>query len=145
MLSNLKIPLKTRTQSLQFDPAPRAGEPLVSRRVPDYFLVRASSPQGDPSDHLTIFCEMIVNYMMDITCHLIAIFFHLYMFSPFSLRPFSRPTPPLCASCPFLPLLTPSACCCLHTHMLPDVIAHSYTYGLATNKEKLCRIQDPNA
>lgn len=25
--------------SLQFDPAPRAGEPLVSRRVPDYFLV----------------------------------------------------------------------------------------------------------
>ena len=28
--------------SLQFDPAPRAGEPLVSRRVPDYFLVSAS-------------------------------------------------------------------------------------------------------
>jgi len=27
-------------RSLQFDPAPRAGEPLVSRRVPDYFLVR---------------------------------------------------------------------------------------------------------
>jgi hypothetical protein len=26
--------------SLQFDPAPRAGEPMVSRRVPDYFLVR---------------------------------------------------------------------------------------------------------
>jgi len=26
-------------RSLQFDPAPRAGEPLVSRRVPDYFLV----------------------------------------------------------------------------------------------------------
>jgi hypothetical protein len=25
--------------SLQFDPAPRAGEPMVSRRVPDYFLV----------------------------------------------------------------------------------------------------------
>ena len=23
---------------LQFDPAPRAGEPLVSRRVPDYFV-----------------------------------------------------------------------------------------------------------
>jgi serine/threonine-protein phosphatase 2A catalytic subunit len=30
------------TRSLQFDPAPRAGEPLVSRRVPDYFLVRRS-------------------------------------------------------------------------------------------------------
>jgi hypothetical protein len=30
-------------RSLQFDPAPRAGEPLVSRRVPDYFLVRISS------------------------------------------------------------------------------------------------------
>lgn len=29
--------------SLQFDPAPRAGEPLVSRRVPDYFLVRIDS------------------------------------------------------------------------------------------------------
>jgi len=28
-----------RDRSLQFDPAPRAGEPLVSRRVPDYFLV----------------------------------------------------------------------------------------------------------
>jgi hypothetical protein len=28
--------------SLQFDPAPRAGEPLVSRRVPDYFLVSVS-------------------------------------------------------------------------------------------------------
>ena len=28
--------------SLQFDPAPRAGEPLVSRRVPDYFLVSMS-------------------------------------------------------------------------------------------------------
>lgn len=33
--------------SLQFDPAPRAGEPLVSRRVPDYFLVSAIST--DPS------------------------------------------------------------------------------------------------
>jgi serine/threonine-protein phosphatase 2A catalytic subunit len=31
-------------RSLQFDPAPRAGEPLVSRRVPDYFLVR-TGPQ----------------------------------------------------------------------------------------------------
>jgi hypothetical protein len=28
-----------RKFSLQFDPAPRAGEPMVSRRVPDYFLV----------------------------------------------------------------------------------------------------------
>lgn len=32
--------------SLQFDPAPRANEPLVSRRVPDYFLV------SDPSSKL---------------------------------------------------------------------------------------------
>jgi hypothetical protein len=30
-------------RSLQFDPAPRAGEPLVSRRVPDYFLVVLST------------------------------------------------------------------------------------------------------
>lgn len=34
--------------SLQFDPAPRAGEPLVSRRVPDYFLVSVSE-LSDPS------------------------------------------------------------------------------------------------
>lgn len=33
------VDTNTRTGSLQFDPAPRAGEPLVSRRVPDYFLV----------------------------------------------------------------------------------------------------------
>jgi serine/threonine-protein phosphatase 2A catalytic subunit len=34
------IPLMmVSSHSLQFDPAPRAGEPLVSRRVPDYFLV----------------------------------------------------------------------------------------------------------
>lgn len=33
------LQLITPPCSLQFDPAPRAGEPLVSRRVPDYFLV----------------------------------------------------------------------------------------------------------
>lgn len=32
--------------SLQFDPAPRAGEPLVSRRVPDYFLVSVGRVRG---------------------------------------------------------------------------------------------------
>jgi serine/threonine-protein phosphatase 2A catalytic subunit len=26
------------SSSLQFDPCPRAGEPMVSRRTPDYFL-----------------------------------------------------------------------------------------------------------
>ena len=44
---SLSVPLRrtavvsphTVLHSLQFDPAPRAGEPLVSRRVPDYFLV----------------------------------------------------------------------------------------------------------
>ena len=35
--------LITPSCSLQFDPAPRAGEPLVTRRVPDYFLVRFPS------------------------------------------------------------------------------------------------------
>ena len=34
-----EIGLTLWRHSLQFDPAPRAGEPLVSRRVPDYFLV----------------------------------------------------------------------------------------------------------
>lgn len=28
--------VRVLTDSLQFDPAPRAGEPLVSRRPPDY-------------------------------------------------------------------------------------------------------------
>ena len=37
-----------RDRSLQFDPAPRTGEPLVSRRVPDYFLV--FSPSLGPVD-----------------------------------------------------------------------------------------------
>jgi hypothetical protein len=41
LASNSSVPLGILTYvcSLQFDPAPRAGEPLVSRRVPDYFLV----------------------------------------------------------------------------------------------------------
>ena len=39
----LDLPADACFLSLQFDPAPRAGEPLVSRRVPDYFLVRALS------------------------------------------------------------------------------------------------------
>jgi hypothetical protein len=30
--------LLTQNYSLQFDPCPRAGEPMVSRRTPDYFL-----------------------------------------------------------------------------------------------------------
>ena len=37
------ISLLMYLNSLQFDPAPRAGEPLVSRRVPDYFLVSRTS------------------------------------------------------------------------------------------------------
>jgi hypothetical protein len=36
------IKLTLWRRSLQFDPAPRAGEPLVSRRVPDYFLVSSN-------------------------------------------------------------------------------------------------------
>lgn len=31
-------PLRSRARSLQFDPAPRRGEPHVTRRTPDYFL-----------------------------------------------------------------------------------------------------------
>lgn len=53
--------------SLQFDPAPRAGEPLVSRRVPDYFLVKfhlvdhefAMNQSSFPTvttSHLTAYC-----------------------------------------------------------------------------------------
>ncbi|THH27613.1 hypothetical protein EUX98_g6574 [Antrodiella citrinella] len=34
----MEIDEKLSYSFLQFDPAPRAGEPLVSRRVPDYFL-----------------------------------------------------------------------------------------------------------
>lgn len=29
--------------SLQFDPSPRAGEPSVTRRTPDYFLVGSNT------------------------------------------------------------------------------------------------------
>ncbi len=39
-----------RHYSLQFDPAPRAGEPLVSRRVPDYFLVSTFDVAGSASN-----------------------------------------------------------------------------------------------
>ncbi|KAI0822540.1 Metallo-dependent phosphatase-like protein [Trametes gibbosa] len=35
----MEIDEKLSYSFLQFDPAPRAGEPLVTRRVPDYFLV----------------------------------------------------------------------------------------------------------
>ncbi|KAJ2924307.1 hypothetical protein H1R20_g12787, partial [Candolleomyces eurysporus] len=35
----MEIDEKLSYSFLQFDPAPRAGEPLVSRRVPDYFLI----------------------------------------------------------------------------------------------------------
>ncbi|KDN48596.1 Serine/threonine-protein phosphatase PP2A catalytic subunit, partial [Rhizoctonia solani AG-8 WAC10335] len=38
----MEIDEKLSYTFLQFDPAPRAGEPLVSRRVPDYFLVSIS-------------------------------------------------------------------------------------------------------
>lgn len=34
----LWIALTSTPHSLQFDPCPRAGEPMVSRRTPDYFL-----------------------------------------------------------------------------------------------------------
>ncbi|KAI0368816.1 serine threonine protein phosphatase 2A [Pilatotrama ljubarskyi] len=37
----MEIDEKLSYSFLQFDPAPRAGEPLVTRRVPDYFLVLA--------------------------------------------------------------------------------------------------------
>ena len=33
-----RVRLLTDSLSLQFDPCPRAGEPMVSRRTPDYFL-----------------------------------------------------------------------------------------------------------
>ena len=51
-----------RGRSLQFDPAPRAGEPLVSRRAPDYFLVKF---------HL-IFHEFMMNSSTVTTSHLTA-------------------------------------------------------------------------
>ncbi|KAF5391615.1 hypothetical protein D9757_002423 [Collybiopsis confluens] len=38
----MEIDEKLSYSFLQFDPAPRAGEPLVSRRVPDYFLASVS-------------------------------------------------------------------------------------------------------
>lgn len=59
--------------SLQFDPAPRAGEPMVSRRVPDYFLVRVSScdpacppclDTGQTCRHAWLDLEFIVDFIL---------------------------------------------------------------------------------
>jgi len=57
-ISDLSLPC-----SLQFDPAPRAGEPLVSRRVPDYFLVSCCSisPSGSTNLGSIIVIETTVN------------------------------------------------------------------------------------
>ncbi|CAE7198751.1 unnamed protein product [Rhizoctonia solani] len=56
----MEIDEKLSYTFLQFDPAPRAGEPLVSRRVPDYFLVSFSHlpyplrPRASADDRFTI-------------------------------------------------------------------------------------------
>ena len=63
----LCVRVTDRHLSLQFDPAPRAGEPLVSRRVPDYFLVKFHLSHYDltmnrlssstvTTSHLTAYC-----------------------------------------------------------------------------------------
>ena len=46
--------------SLQFDPAPRAGEPLVSRRVPDVRLIAASSATQADSKRWTSTVFLVV-------------------------------------------------------------------------------------
>ena len=50
VLSRLWLGWCSHVASLQFDPAPRAGEPLVSRRVPDYFLVSVGVFRVDCAD-----------------------------------------------------------------------------------------------
>ncbi|KAJ3563414.1 hypothetical protein NP233_g8958 [Leucocoprinus birnbaumii] len=56
----MEIDEKLSYSFLQFDPAPRAGEPLVSRRVPDYFLLSIavgtshSNPLQASSEHALI-------------------------------------------------------------------------------------------
>lgn len=47
--------LTNTIRSLQFDPAPRVGEPLVTRRVPDYFLVSQSLMRF--TSRLTLLCS----------------------------------------------------------------------------------------
>ena len=43
MAAIMEVDEQMRKNFLQFEPAPRRGEPEVSRRCPDYFMVRASS------------------------------------------------------------------------------------------------------
>lgn len=76
------------SRSLQFDPAPRAGEPLVSRRVPDYFLVsflhhlhpisymnfliqsptRSSNSNRPATDWLSISLRQLISYILPTLC-----------------------------------------------------------------------------
>lgn len=42
----LRFVISTFLVSLQFDPAPRRGEPHVTRRTPDYFLWTLTSPSN---------------------------------------------------------------------------------------------------
>lgn len=53
--------------SLQFDPAPRVGEPLVTRRVPDYFLV--SCRPICPWSFLTWLCSDLLLCFMHLAAH----------------------------------------------------------------------------
>lgn len=53
LASSRELWLTIRSYSLQFDPAPRAGEPLVSRRVPDYFIVSSLTGKRHVLRYLT--------------------------------------------------------------------------------------------
>ena len=111
-------------QSLQFDPAPRAGEPLVSRRVPDYFLVR---PQylvfAYPSQLRSAVTYTPRDGQLQFFTHALHVTAHPSTPSPVSgIYFFGR-------------FVVPFA-----TH-IPYHIATStrYTYGLMTARKRLCR------
>lgn len=55
--------------SLQFDPAPRAGEPLVTRRVPDYFLVSYPSRNRPHKAHIHVHLMHIRSSCLSVMAH----------------------------------------------------------------------------
>ncbi len=48
MAAIMEVDEQMRKNFLQFEPAPRRGEPEVSRRCPDYFMARGPLPMLAP-------------------------------------------------------------------------------------------------
>lgn len=97
--------------SLQFDPAPRVGEPLVTRRVPDYFLVSCRPIHFVGC--LTLLCSNLCSvpciwrHTHDVTVQYIAFVRYSVAHQKTKLIPHSLYFDPFCDVCfgPFMDLL----------------------------------------